>query len=146
MINMAIMADIDFDHLAEVLSDFSTVKLFSPPPLSFTYWTFWKKVIMCSPHLKSRKPSHIWRGQSMHINYLDSFAWEICFFFFWLFTYSIIYIRMDSWYLFYTWGCNPELLYLVAQLFLLWPLNPVFSWLLGIRNQVIGESWAFYHF
>ena len=146
MINMAIMTDIDFDHLAEVLSDFSTVKLFSPPPLSFSYWTFWKKVIMCSPYLKSRKPFHTWRGQSMHINYLDSFAWEICFFFFCFFTYSIIYVRMVSWYLFYTWGCNPELPYLVAQLFPLWLLNPFFSWLRGIRDQVICASWVFYHF
>ena len=60
---------------------------------------------MCSPHLKSRKVSHLLRGQSMYINYLEFFCLGDLLLFY-LFIYSIIYVRMDSWYLFYTWGYN----------------------------------------
>lgn len=73
-----ITADVASDHLAEVLSDFSTVKLLFS---SFPLCTLWKPITRQKSHLTRwgiMLPTP-WRG-TIYINYLNSYGWEIPFF------------------------------------------------------------------
>lgn len=79
----------------------------------FVYCTLWRKVTMCSPHLRSRSYVPSPWGCIMYINYME-FCTEISLFHLStclsiIYLFSCFYISMASWIFFFNFGNNSML-------------------------------------
>lgn len=116
-------ADVDLDHLAEVVS---ARLLHCKITLSlFPYRFLWKEVAACRPHLRNGAS----RSTSLcfYVILWNSSAWELCLSFpIRLLSQQFIYIIMDFWAFIMCLGCTSALLCLFrCSVFQFWPLRAV---------------------